>query len=148
MKKLFLVFIVIFLGFTSVVIGKNTEKDITIELRDIRVNVNDKKVKTDKEPFLYDEQVWIPINFLADHLGKHVEWDSKSNTVDIWDKKPDNSTPPGEKDPDEITVYVTETGKKYHTSTCKYLKDSKIEITLKEAKEKGYTPCSRCNPPN
>ena len=49
MKKLLLVSMIIFLGFTSVVIGKNTEKDITIELRDIRVNVNDKKVKTEKE---------------------------------------------------------------------------------------------------
>ena len=41
------------------------------------------------------------------------------------------------------TVYVTKTGKKYHAAGCKYLKDSKISISLNEAKKK-YTPCSVC----
>jgi competence protein ComEC len=44
-------------------------------------------------------------------------------------------------------VYITETGEKYHKSGCQYLKKSKIEITLEEAKAYGYTPCSRCRPP-
>ena len=44
-------------------------------------------------------------------------------------------------------VYITETGEKYHKSGCQYLKKSKIEITLEEAKANGYTPCSRCRPP-
>ena len=48
---------------------------------------------------------------------------------------------------DNITVYVTKTGKKYHSNDCIYLSKSKISITLKEAKEEGYTPCSKCNPP-
>ncbi|WP_459195688.1 ComEC/Rec2 family competence protein [Wukongibacter baidiensis] len=44
------------------------------------------------------------------------------------------------------TVYVTETGKKYHTGGCGYLKKSKIPINLTDAKIQGYTPCSRCKP--
>ena len=44
------------------------------------------------------------------------------------------------------TVYITTTGSKYHTSNCSYLKKSKIAITLKSAKSKGYTPCSKCKP--
>lgn len=44
-------------------------------------------------------------------------------------------------------VYITKTGKKYHTSGCSSLRKSKIPITLAEAKAKGYTPCSRCRPP-
>ena len=47
----------------------------------------------------------------------------------------------------EITVYITRTGKKYHTATCRYLSRSKIPIALKDAKANGYTPCSVCNPP-
>lgn len=47
----------------------------------------------------------------------------------------------------EITVYVTETGKKYHSDGCSSLSKSKIPIDLKKAKESGYTPCSRCKPP-
>lgn len=42
------------------------------------------------------------------------------------------------------TVYVTETGEKYHRSGCRYLSDSKISISLSSAKSSGYTPCSVC----
>lgn len=42
------------------------------------------------------------------------------------------------------TVYVTETGVRYHTESCRYLKYSKKEITLKEAQKVGYTPCKVC----
>jgi hypothetical protein len=45
------------------------------------------------------------------------------------------------------TVYVTRTGAKYHDNGCRYLSKSKIEIGLKDAKEKGYTACSVCDPP-
>jgi endonuclease/exonuclease/phosphatase family metal-dependent hydrolase len=45
------------------------------------------------------------------------------------------------------TVYITETGTKYHLSGCRYLSKSKIPITLREACAKGYSPCSVCNPP-
>jgi hypothetical protein len=47
----------------------------------------------------------------------------------------------------EQTVYITKTGKKYHTATCRYLAKSKIPISLKDAKANGYTPCSVCKPP-
>jgi len=45
------------------------------------------------------------------------------------------------------TVYVTKTGKKYHRENCRFLSSSKIPIPLTEAKQKGYTPCSACKPP-
>lgn len=41
-------------------------------------------------------------------------------------------------------VYVTNTGKKYHRSSCSYLKKSKIQMNLSAAQSEGYTPCSRC----
>ena len=45
-------------------------------------------------------------------------------------------------------VYITDTGEKYHsTQSCRYLKKSKniYEITLDEAEEKNYGPCSGCH---
>jgi len=48
---------------------------------------------------------------------------------------------------DNPVVYITRTGKKYHREECSALKRSKIPITLKEACERGYTPCSLCDPP-
>jgi len=50
-------------------------------------------------------------------------------------------------DESNITVYITRTGSKYHRGSCSYLRKSKIPISLKDAKGRGYTPCSRCNPP-
>ena len=47
----------------------------------------------------------------------------------------------------EVTVHITKTGETYHNAGCSYLSRSDIEITLSEAKERGLTPCSRCNPP-
>ncbi len=45
------------------------------------------------------------------------------------------------------TVYITATGTKYHRDGCRYLEESKIAISLSEAKAQGYTPCKVCNPP-
>jgi len=45
------------------------------------------------------------------------------------------------------TVYITRTGAKYHSAGCGYLRQSSIPIPLADAKARGYTPCSRCNPP-
>jgi len=45
------------------------------------------------------------------------------------------------------TVYITKTGTKYHVSGCRYLSQSKISISLSEANDRGYTPCSVCKPP-
>jgi hypothetical protein len=55
--------------------------------------------------------------------------------------------PPATPQEKEIIVYITRTGKKYHRAGCRYLKKSKIPITLKEAKRRGYTPCKVCKPP-
>lgn len=42
-------------------------------------------------------------------------------------------------------VYITNTGKKYHRGGCRYLKKSKIPISLEKAKGQGYGPCSVCH---
>ena len=50
-------------------------------------------------------------------------------------------------DTKEITVYITETGEKYHRDGCKYLSKSRIPISLSEAVSEGYGACSVCKPP-
>lgn len=44
------------------------------------------------------------------------------------------------------TVYVTNSGTKYHKEGCRYLSKSKIEISLSDAIAKGYGACSVCKP--
>jgi hypothetical protein len=47
----------------------------------------------------------------------------------------------------ERIVYRTHTGDKYHLEWCSYLRSSKFPISLKDAINRGLTPCSRCRPP-
>ena len=46
----------------------------------------------------------------------------------------------------EQTVFVTSNGKKYHRDGCQYLRQSKRQIGLSAAIDKGYTPCKVCRP--
>lgn len=46
------------------------------------------------------------------------------------------------------TVYVTKTGSKYHTESCRYLKYSKYAISLSNALAQGYDACLVCRPPH
>jgi micrococcal nuclease len=54
---------------------------------------------------------------------------------------------PAAETPAELTVYVTNTGKKYHREGCNSLSRSKIALTLGDAARSGYEPCGICKPP-
>ena len=44
-------------------------------------------------------------------------------------------------------VYITNTGKKYHRSNCRYLKKSKKKVTLAWSRSHRYGACKVCKPP-
>ena len=46
----------------------------------------------------------------------------------------------------DVTVYVTKNGRKYHREGCMFLKKSKIPMPLGKAAGK-FEPCKTCNPP-
>jgi len=47
----------------------------------------------------------------------------------------------------DTIVYITKTGTMYHSANCNSLRQSKIQTTLGAAISKGFTRCTRCNPP-
>lgn len=63
----------------------------------------------------------------------------------IWNKL--SALVPVVTEPRGVTVYVTKTGKKYHSQDCQFLSKSKIALGLGEAKKRGFTPCRICKPP-
>lgn len=63
------------------------------------------------------------------------------NSLDVTVTKSTTSTSTKK----EATVYITRTGSKYHSSGCRYLRQSKIAVSLSDAKT-SYDPCSVCNP--
>jgi len=42
------------------------------------------------------------------------------------------------------TVYITDSGKKYHAKNCSIVKTGKKGIELAEARKQGYEPCKSC----
>jgi micrococcal nuclease len=47
---------------------------------------------------------------------------------------------------ENLTVYFTATGKKYHRENCRHLKSSKFESTVGKSKSRGLEPCKVCRP--
>jgi len=45
---------------------------------------------------------------------------------------------------DDIKVYVSEKGAKYHTKDCEFLLKPYSETTMKKAKAKGLIECAEC----
>lgn len=52
----------------------------------------------------------------------------------------------GSSDTNELTVYITNTGSKYHRDGCRYLRQSKHAISKSNAQARGYDACSVCRP--
>lgn len=84
--------------------------------------------------------------FFAFHQGvTQGENPAEEQEVQVVEPIPETSTESS--DSSEITVYITDTGEKYHRDGCNSLWNSQIERTLTEALSQGYTPCKRCSPP-
>lgn len=47
---------------------------------------------------------------------------------------------------DSTTVYITPTGKKYHSENCRYVQDKDCTAVSELQAEKNYEPCKVCNP--
>ncbi len=77
-----------------------------------------------------------------------MEWADKGHeTIGTRDNQSPGLNPKAAQQNNDPTVYITNSGKKYHSGHCSCLKKSKIAIKLSEAKSQRYTACSRCNPP-
>jgi len=74
---------------------------------------------------------------------RQYEKEARKNESGLWAPREEKKLEVNE----DTIVYITRTGRKYHTTDCRYLSKSKIPITLKEAIQRGYTPCSVCRPP-
>lgn len=79
--------------------------------------------------------------------GKASEGSSSSAATQSGGTTSSSSEGSGYASQSAVTVYVTDTGSKYHSYGCQYLRESCHGMTLYQAKQAGYTACSRCDPP-
>ena len=69
--------------------------------------------------------------------------EASPNTKEPTEKDTDSERP-SEKVKNSSVCFVTSSGTKYHKDGCSYLKKTKTKMTVQEAKDCGYSPCSRC----
>lgn len=93
------------------------------------------------------------IGFGGDYINQLFRSGSPAQALVASSPQPATEAPPTspaaepQRDESSITVYVTDTGERYHRADCQYLRYSKHAVSLKEAKRQGYTPCKVCRPP-
>jgi len=77
---------------------------------------------------------------------RELETQARNDLLGLWapdlkvKEPPKTAEEPKEEEKKEITVYVTNTGSKYHRAGCRYLSKSCIPISLDSAKTRGYDP--------
>lgn len=83
-------------------------------------------------------------------LFRAFERDAREAGRGLWGTDaavpPPNKTKDGKTATSELTVYITNSGAKYHADGCRFLSKSRIPISLEDAKAK-FQPCAVCNPP-
>ncbi len=91
----------------------------------------------------------ISFNKQPSNISMSTNTNTNTNTGTAVSKSDESSGTADKQDKsqDDIIVYITKTGSKYHREGCSSLRSSSIPISLSEAKQKGYEPCKICKPP-
>lgn len=121
---------------TKNAVTKLTEEKQVLENEKNQLAEEKQKLEEDNK-HLNDEKTQL--NNQIDQLKK------TSSTQSTSQKKTSQASSSTQKTT-STTVYITNTGSKYHRSGCSYLRKSSNAISKDAAISQGYTPCSRCNP--
>lgn len=96
--------------------------------------------------------ITITVGFGGDYIAELFRTGKTAQALTTQPAQPSAEAPAAAAEPDPqrdesaVTVYITNTGERYHRGSCQYLSHSKITVSLKEAKQRGYTPCRVCKP--
>ncbi|HQA59089.1 MAG TPA: DUF4163 domain-containing protein [Acetivibrio sp.] len=105
--------VVILTGGAVYAAGGGIKKSIDVVMNGINLLVDGQTIFGDN--ILYNGTTYVPVRAVAESLGKEVQWDPQTFTVEIADKDKD---------------YVEKDGFKIYTKTVRY-KDEYTEVNLK-----------------
>ncbi len=133
---------------------------VAITLNQTTAMVNGEAKTLDVPATAINNRTFVPTRFVSEALKADVQWDGETQSVYI-STKPQVTTPAPEtptkpsvpESPSnssetrnldwQDTVWVTPTGERYHLiDTCGG--ENATKATLKEAKNRGLTPCNTC----
>lgn len=89
--------------------------------------------------------VWIELNKKSSLKEQGIEYPIDVETEPIESDPSLEATETTDSVKDSI-VFITKSGSKFHTATCRWVSNSCIEISYSDAVSRGYTPCKTCNP--
>ncbi len=101
--------------------------------------------------YCYNVQPGITINYAdgsSSSSGSPSTSQNNTTSTPTTTTKPEVSTNNNQQETNSQTVYITETGTKYHsTKSCSGLSRAKAiyDSTLEDAQNKGLEPCSKCH---
>lgn len=83
----FIVFIMILTSISPMVAeGVGYVKEIEVEYYDLYMAVEGKKIRSNKEPFIYNEEIWVPLTDLAKGLGLGYSLDADEKIIHLDSK--------------------------------------------------------------
>lgn len=78
-----LMILVFILAFTSVSFTQSYSRNIRAWFNNIKVYLDGELLSTDNEPFIYDNEIYVPISDLADMLYINYHYDEEKQRLDI-----------------------------------------------------------------
>lgn len=91
----------------------------------------------------YDGVTSEPVTITVD-MGEKVET-TTATTTETETEPPETTTETTTTARQQEIVYITPTGDKYHTKSCRYYSDSCMAMTKEQAIQAGYTACDVCH---
>lgn len=91
----------------------------------------------------YDGVTSEPVTITVD-MGEKVET-ATATTTETETEPPETTTETTTTAKQQEIVYITPTGDKYHTKSCRYYSDSCMAMTKEQAIQAGYTACDVCH---
>lgn len=91
------------MGAAPAAYAKVANMDIPVMFNNIKIVVDGKELKTDKEPFIYEGTTYLPVRAVGEAVGKNVTWDAASKTVILGEteQKETEQTETEQKEPEQ-----------------------------------------------
>lgn len=86
------------MGAAPAAYAKVANIDIPVMFNNIKIVVDGKELKTDKEPFIYEGTTYLPVRAVGEAVGKNVTWDAASKTVILGETEQKEQ----EKEPEQL----------------------------------------------
>lgn len=111
----------------STAMAKISKMDIPVSFNNIKVVVDGKELKTDKEPFVYEGTTYLPVRTVAEAVGKEVAWDSSTQTVTLGAKDSTGTKSYSRSNPAPIGIAQTVNIDNYSTKYTAEIKFVNVE---------------------